>query len=598
MEEFNSIPANGPAMVSVRAYRGDAMTFLAFDLHDSMLANFVGFTIHVKPKGKHGFYLLNRLAFPQHILDLNGIDDREKLSSRYSPFQKFNWVHVPATDHNVNAPFYGEYTYSVTPRYLVNGILQPMDAGKLVQVKLNVGPFEKNGLKVGFTRAFISSQAYVRRFGMNNQMRPQGNNLQFDVNSNSGTASRFNPVTGQFEMVPYSYLEQHKYTGWQVRDRVLEFLDEVVGNPELSLDVFAYDLNEPLVVDRLLTLGQQGRIRIILDNAGEHGHANGYEGQFETLYKGVAQNPHSIFRGKFSSLSHSKIFIQKKGTQAKKVLTGSTNFTTNGLYVNANHVLVFNDPAVATLYERVFNASFGSQLMKEFKTTDLATLSHVLPSQPDITFWFSPHSEPVATQLFEDISLKILNAKSDVLFAIMKDRSKSSILSAVMTQVKAANLFTYGITDVISNTDPDLFLYKPGSKRGVRIAARGPGVINILPPPFNNVPKIDGYGIHHKFVVVDFKGPNPAVYCGSSNLAFTPEQRNGDNLLEIRDRDVVTAFAIEAMRLVDHFHWRNRQQEDRLDLDDLSDPSNLWYAPFYEAGDLKFLQREMFIKQT
>ena len=37
--------------------------------------------------------------------------------------------------------------------------------------------------------------------------------------------------------------------------------------------------------------------------------------------------------------------------------------------------------------------------------------------------------------------------------------------------------------------------------------------------------------MHHKFVVVDFKGKDPVVYCGTSNLAFGPEQKNDDNLL-------------------------------------------------------------------
>jgi hypothetical protein len=46
-----------------------------------------------------------------------------------------------------------------------------------------------------------------------------------------------------------------------------------------------------------------------------------------------------------------------------------------------------------------------------------------------------------------------------------------------------------------------------------------------------------------------------AVYCGSSNLALGGEQANGDNLLEIHDADVATAFTIEALLLVDHYNF-------------------------------------------
>jgi hypothetical protein len=48
------------------------------------------------------------------------------------------------------------------------------------------------------------------------------------------------------------------------------------------------------------------------------------------------------------------------------------------------------------------------------------------------------------------------------------------------------------------------------------------------------------------------------VYCGSSNLATGGEEANGDNLLEIHDPDVATAFAIEALLLVDHYAFLDR----------------------------------------
>jgi hypothetical protein len=64
-----------------------------------------------------------------------------------------------------------------------------------------------------------------------------------------------------------------------------------------------------------------------------------------------------------------------------------------------------------------------------------------------------------------------------------------------------------------------------------------------------------GHQVHHKFVVCGFNGDDPVVYCGSSNLALAGEQVNGDNLLCIRDADIVTAFTIEALLLIDHFNF-------------------------------------------
>ena len=152
------------------------------------------------------------------------------------------------------------------------------------------------------------------------------------------------------------------------------------------------------------------------------------------------------------------------------------------------------------------------------------------------------------------------------------------------------DIFSYGITD----TSKTITLYKPHTKRGVRVT--GKGGEQVLPPPFNKEMAIPGIAIHHKFVVVDFKGKNPVVYCGSSNLAFGPEQANGDNLIEIRDGDAVTAFAIEAIRLVDHFAFRARKQNPK-EVNLHPTQKKPWYASYYDAEDLHSLERTLLIAE-
>jgi hypothetical protein len=63
--------------------------------------------------------------------------------------------------------------------------------------------------------------------------------------------------------------------------------------------------------------------------------------------------------------------------------------------------------------------------------------------------------------------------------------------------------------------------------------------------------------------VCGLNGPDPVVYCGSSNLASGGEAANGDNLLEIHDADVATAFAIEVLLLVDHYNFLDRYAQPR-----------------------------------
>jgi hypothetical protein len=109
----------------------------------------------------------------------------------------------------------------------------------------------------------------------------------------------------------------------------------------------------------------------------------------------------------------------------------------------------------------------------------------------------------------------------------------------------------------ISDNPGGIYLYKPGTRQGLLVS--GKPASTVLPPPFDQVPGVGlGHQVHHKFVVCGFNRPDAVVYCGSSNLASGGEEANGDNLLAIRDSDVATAFAIEALCLVDHFNFLDK----------------------------------------
>ncbi|MEP6671842.1 MAG: phospholipase D-like domain-containing protein [Chthoniobacter sp.] len=592
MTEFAS--NNG---VSVRAHKGDAMTLLAFDLDEAKTKNFTGFSVRITPGTRAPFYMYNLLTYPPAVMQKNHISKHDAMTTEFSPIQKFRWVHVPATFHQVNDPFYGTYTYEVTARYLVGDVLQPLDPSLTVKVSIDVSPFQVGDLQIGFTRGFVSSQAYVNHFGENGKVRPNQSDLIFDIKAKSGPVK----PDEQTKISAYTFADQFEWMGWQARARILEFLDATLADPSLALDVFAFDLDEPVICDRLLTLARQGRLRILLDDSSTHtgqdkdGNA-AFEDQFAQLFSQQAVAPSALVRGRFQALAHSKVFIQKikADNTAVKVLTGSTNFSTNGLYINANHVLIFNNQKVAKLYADVFQKSFSKPLMTAFKSIDLAMQDHVIGENnlPNMTIRFSPHTLPVATDFFKIIADRIKAAQSDVLFAIMKDNSAGSILDAIrfVREKRDNDIFSYGVTD----TTKTVTLYKPHTRNGVLVA--GKGGAHVLPPPFDEEIGFSGIAIHHKFVVVDFKGANPVVWCGSSNLAFGPEQRNGDNLIEIRDRVVVTVFAIEAIRLVDHFHFRDRtQNQEAMNLEATASADGPWYASYYDETDLHFVERTLLI---
>src|SRR4051812_17117739 len=119
MKTFNS--GNG---LSVRAHKGDAMTLLAFDLAQSRTANFTGFTIRITPGTRRPYFMTNLLKYSAAVLKKNNITAGATGSTLFAPIQKYRWVHVPATFHQIDKPFYGTYAYDVTPRFMVDDILQ------------------------------------------------------------------------------------------------------------------------------------------------------------------------------------------------------------------------------------------------------------------------------------------------------------------------------------------------------------------------------------------------------------------------------------------------------------------------------------------
>ena len=105
-----------------------------------------------------------------------------------------------------------------------------------------------------------------------------------------------------------------------------------------------------------------------------------------------------------------------------------------------------------------------------------------------------------------------------------------------------------------------------------------------------------GQVIHHKFDVVDFNGPNPALFAGSSNLAPCGEEENGDNLLTFRDPAICSTFAVEAIRLIDHHRFsaamKGATKTEPLRLKTRREDGSKAY---FDPGSAKFRERDVFV---
>lgn len=535
----------------VTAYACGATVLLAMNLDKEKIANLAGFAILCCPPGKPSFYLANRINLNHGVKD----PATDWVPSNLAPFQKFRWVHcLQITEIS------GLYTYVVSAMYFIRRS-KNLQAKFSVSVKINLTSKYKEA-KIGFTRGYISSQAYVDKFN-NKPIRPKKKSLDFDTS-------------------PYQH--QYKWLGGEARKLLFSFLQESIENPAITVDLFAYDLDEPDFIKNLEKL--KGRLRAVLDNAPLHKKKGALELEAAARLKQSAGKK-NIVQGHFKRFCHNKIIIQKKNGNPIKVLTGSANFSIRGLYVQANNIVIFHQADITAKYAEAFEVAFTN--MKKFQTFPIAskwfdfTLDNLVPTSVS----FSPHiSYNVSLELLEEA---IKNAKSAVLFSLMSMSGKGPVIQSLENLINRTDIYSYGIVQSGNGLD----LFKPGVKTGVFTPFAY--LKDSVPQNFKKEWSGGaGQSIHHKFVVIDFNGENPVVFTGSSNLTSGGEEQNGDNLIAIYNREAAVMYAVEAIRLTDHYHFRYRMKQVTHKKPLVLKRSDQWARPYFDSNNPKYKDRELF----
>lgn len=544
-------------------HRGDGAALLAFDVDADLAPDLAGFAVECVPPKGEPYQLLNRLSFEQEITAETKPSEREWTPTDEAPIQKFHWVHYPK-----DVPP-GKFTYKATAMLFAAGEETKLKQGPSAQETLELRDEGYGELELGFTRGYISSQAYAERFD-NADITPT-------------------PSTAVFDTAPYE--EQYSWLGSHARKLVFALIDETEADEDLALDVFAYDFDEPEIARRLAGLGP--RLRLYLDDSDLHKDTAGAKRKAEALKVVEEKVPaEQVERGHFSRFSHGKILIQKRKGKPVKVLAGSANFSVRGLYVQSNNVFVFDDEEVAATYERAFEQAWTDP--HGFSKSEIA--SAWFPEKPAKTAALPSYQVSFAPHADSELSLRpvaeaIAAAKSSVLFAIMDLDGSGPVLEAVRGLPQRQELYAFGTTQSVNG---DLEVTSPGSKDPVFVPF---GFLHAkVPKPFREeIQGGSGIVIHHKFVVVDFNGENPAVFAGSSNLAGGGEKENGDNLLAFHDPAIASTYAVEAIRLIDHYRFRAAMKEaTEAEPLRLKTRSESWAAPYFEAGTAKFRERVLF----
>jgi phosphatidylserine/phosphatidylglycerophosphate/cardiolipin synthase-like enzyme len=251
---------------------------------------------------------------------------------------------------------------------------------------------------------------------------------------------------------------------------------------------------------------------------------------------------------------------------------------------------------MAALFEQVFELAFNQE--KGYLNDPIFKQWHLIqePGKPPVHLCLSPHSDPALS--LTPVGAAIDQATSSVFFVIaFLNQAKSGAVREAIDRLADKSVFSYGISDKVGG----LTVTKPDHSTGI---VDFHSLAKNAPEPFKSEWN-GGNGIHEhdKFVVTDFNLPTAKVFTGSCNLSVSGEKNNGDNLVMIEDPRVATSYAIEAVRIFDHLHFRSNMQKAASTGDNniltLRKPTAIsgqpaWFEDFYVAGSEKEQDRKLF----
>jgi phosphatidylserine/phosphatidylglycerophosphate/cardiolipin synthase-like enzyme len=547
--------------VSVKAYAGTTGVLLAFDLEPVRREGLLGFAIERDGGNRPRRWLRGLLNFP-------GVDHNpgDPVDSNVAPIQKFRW-----SDYSV---FPGtEYTYTVHPVY-GSPKTPRLDPGPTLKARTASAASGEH--RVIFNRAAAASQAFERQF--------------------PGLTAKLDQMPHKKESAPLPP-EAEAWLSRGVLEQITGFCARA-QDPTWALDVAIYEYELEAIrdaVDQARARGAEARIIY---------HAQPGDGQTKTNEENVATWPDSAKRGRVTNnIFHDKFIVLSRLEGSKRVpqavLCGSTNFTTNGVYRQANVVHQAENPDIAAKYLALFDEIFAAP--PEPGPNQGATRTWINENNPlsetdPVFVGFSPRSSEKDLDLF---IREITSAKEAVFFCtafVINER----VLEALKGQHNDS-ILRFGLQNLKSG------ITGYHRDRTASFVATAPldGIEHHLQESYGG--QNSNIHIHTKLVVIDFTSDAPTVISGSHNLSHAASNDNDENYLILRgSSDVADCYGVELMRLYDHYRFRWLESPDGKALAGAREdpcpgrapgelcPDDRWSAPYFDAGSLEAADRQRF----
>lgn len=530
----------------VKAYAGTNGVLLAFDLAPERKPGLLGFAVERKEGDRPWRWLLNSLTFPgvAHTLPKWGATP-----SNLAPFQKFRWA-----------------DYTVDPgavcRYRVHLAYagQP-DLGESLQISVRTDDGKPKGHRVFFNRAVAASQAFGRQFpDLDRQLSKR----------------RDMPIE-DWPAAPREWLENG------LLDAILRFIERA-RDDRWALDVAIYEYELEAIVGAVNAAHRRGvDVRILY-------HAKKSDPQTRENQDSLKRIPSGKKRGRVTSrLFHDKfIVLSKVGAAGERlpraVLCGSTNFTENGVYRQANVVHETDDRDIASRYLDLFEVIWDGP-EDVGATREWINAHNTIEPEARLFAGFSPRSRKADLEEFISI---IHSADRDLLFATafaLPDEILDALLGAPNDPVlrfgvqnTASRITGFHADRTAEFTAPALL--SKGLEGWVKEGLRGQKG-NLL--------------VHTKVIVANFTGDSPTVLSGSHNLSVPASNGNDENYLIMRgDRDLADRYGLEILRFYEHYRFRYYARKLKLKEVRPLTVDDSWADDYYTPGHLRQVSRLRF----
>jgi phosphatidylserine/phosphatidylglycerophosphate/cardiolipin synthase-like enzyme len=533
--------------VFLKAYAGASGVLLAMDIDPGVRPGLLGFAIDRRDANKQGGFLPGMLHFPGENLPAGTLVESDK-----APIQKFRWsdyaVHTNTT-----------YTYTVHPVHGQVGALQ-LDPGP--SVTITTANTQTGDHRIVFNRAVAASQAFSRKF-------PE---TEATIGVGSGVKS----------LSPDAYT----WLSHGVLEQIVGFIGRA-SDSSWALDIAIYQFELAAIITAIKAAADRGvQVRVIYHSkAGDPQTQKNKDGVAALGTTNVEAHPREtthIFHHKYIVLSQ----LDGTGTRAPQaVLCGSTNFTTNGVYYQANVVHEVEQPAVAQRYLDLFEELLNHT---PDQTRDFVMQTDPFPApMPPLFVGFSPRSgDGDLTQFVNEIH----GAKRDVLFSTAFNLNAN--VQAALVGAAGDAILRYGVQDKATEITG---LNAGGEGEFTATAMVKTGLEGFLQE--THAGEVGPILIHTKIIVIDFTTDTPVVISGSHNYSENASSGNDENYFILRgDPDIGDAYGIEVLRLFDHYRFRyHLAQQDKEGAQPLALTTDDTWTDRYFGGDaLKTLDRERF----